>query len=244
MQTITLLKELGFNEKEAKIYISLLELGEATLKNIADNSLIPRTSLYTPVKTLIKKGLIEFYKRKGRNYYVAVTPERFLHLEQAKIKLLDENLFQLKAGMGIGVSAPKIRFFEGKDGIKLLLDEILNEKRPFRAITSIEDMNRIAGDYFKNFIRNRIQQNLHVDLLTNRSSEAQVLKSTDAQEQRETRFVPARYNFNTANYIFGNKVAMISLKQEPIVGILIEDKSIAQTQNMFFDLIWKMASSK
>lgn len=244
MHTIILLKELGFNEKEAKIYISLLKLGEATLKNIADNSLIPRTSLYTPVKTLIKKGVIEFYKRGGRNYYVAVTPEKLLHLEQAKIKLLEENILTLKEKTGAGVSAPKIKFFEGKDGIKLLLDEILNEKRSFRAMTSIEDMNKIAQDYFENFIEKRIQQNLHVDLLTNQSREAQLLKNTDAQEQRETRFVPAKYNFNTANYIFGNKVAMISLKQEPVVGILIEDKSIAQTQKMFFDLIWRMASSK
>lgn len=244
IQKLNLLKQLGFNEKEAEVYLSLLELGEATIKNIADNSVIPRTSLYTPIKTLTNKGVVEFYKRKGRNYYVAIAPEKLLRLEQNKIKLLEDNIVYLNTKRATNLPKPKIKFYEGKEGIKILLDEILDEKRPFSAITCIEYMNEVARDYFDDFIQKRIEQRLVVNLLTNKSEASQKLKNTDASEFRETRFVPQKYTFNTANYIFGNKIAILSLKQKPIVGILVEDENVAQTHKMYFDLIWKMASSK
>ena len=244
MKSTTLLKELGLNEKEAKVYLSLLELDEANLKTIADYSLIPRTSLYTPVKTLLDKGVIEFYKRKNRNYYTAITPKKLLELQKNKTKLLEDNIIYLNAKMVNGTFKPKIKFYEGKESIKVLLNEILNEKQSFLAITCIEDMNEIANDYFNDFIQKRIDQRLTVNLLTNKSETSQKLKSRDDNELRETRFVPQEYKFNTANYIFGNKLAILSLRQKPVIGILIEDKDIAQTHKMYFDLIWKMASSK
>ena len=84
---------------------------------------------------------------------------------------------------------------------------------------------------------------MRIKLLANRSSDSEDLKRSDIKELRQTRFVPNEYSFDTANYIFGDKIAILSLKQEPFVAVLIDDKAIAKTNKMYFDLIWKMASS-
>lgn len=242
MKLETVLKNLGFSDKEAKIYLTLLSMGESNLREIADRAEIPRTTLYTPVQILIKKGFVEFYKRVGRKYYVAINPQKLLELIQGNSALLEEHIEELQQLKHEGVK-PKIRFFEGREGIKLILNEILQEKRNFLAITCIEDMQKMAWEYFEDFIEKRVKQNLRVRLLTNRSRESQILKENDAKELRETRFVPQEYRFDTANYIFGDNVAILSLKQEPVVALLIEDKAIAETQRMYFDLIWKMTTS-
>lgn len=243
MNLKTILKNIGLSENDAKIYLALLELGEANLKELADKSGIPRTSLYTPVGKLTERGIIEFYKRGGRRYYLASAPEKVLRIYESSLAALEENLESFRELRGETRKRPQIRFFEGREGIRLVLNEILEEKRPLLAITCIEDMQKVAWDYFENFIQKRVKQNLPVKLLTNRSREAETFKDADAKELRETRFVPREYRFDTANYIFGDKVALFSLKQEPVIAVLIEDKSIAETQRMYFDLIWKMASS-
>lgn len=234
---------MGLESSEAKVYLGLLELGEANLKELSDKTGIPRTSLYTPVKNLIERGIIEFYRRRGRKYYLASPPEKVLRLHGASLTVFEENLGEFRKITGKTSKKPEIRFFEWKEGIKLILNKILEEKRSLLAITCIEDMQKVARDYFEGFIQKRIQQNLRVKLLINRSRESQALKETDVKEVRETRFVPREYRFDTANYIFGNKVALLSLKQEPIVAVLIEDEAIADTHRMYFDLIWKMTGS-
>lgn len=243
MRLATVLKNVGLTEIEARIYLGLLELGEANLKDISDKISVPRTSIYAPIKILLEKGIVEFYERRGRKYYLASSPERVLELHKTNIHALEERLEDFKEFTGVTNAKPKIRFFEGREGVKLVLNEILEEKRFFSATTSIENMNKVASDYFENFIEERIKRNLKVRLLTNRSAESQSMKNSDDVALRETRFVPQGYRFDTANYIFGDKVAILSIKKEPVTALLIEDREIAETQRMYFDLIWKMASS-
>ena len=101
-------------------------------------------------------------------------------------------------------------------------------------------MQTLARDYFEEFIRRRIAQNLKVQLLTNKSEASLRLQKTDGGELRETRFVPETYSFHTANYIYGNKFAIVLLKDYPM-AILIEDEAVAKTARMQFDLIWAKA---
>ena len=54
------------------------------------------------------------------------------------------------------------------------------------------------------------------------------------------RFLPEGFEFPTATYVYGNKVAILSLEKEP-VGIIIENEDIARTQGMVFELLWKIA---
>jgi hypothetical protein len=82
---------------------------------------------------------------------------------------------------------------------------------------------------------------LHVRLLTDKSKESEDLRKRDAQELRETRFVPAKYNFKTANWIFGDKVALLSMQKEHPMGIVIEDKALADTFRMYVELMWENA---
>lgn len=243
MRLDTILKNVGFSEREARVYLGLLSLGESNVKKMADKANLPRTSIYTPIKNLLDKGFLAFYKKKGRNYYVAVRPREALKIIEERLGGFKENLLRFEALSVREHINPKIRFFVGKEGIRLVLNLILEEKRPFLAVTCIEDMQNIAQDYFEDFIERRIRQNLQVKLLTNRSPESEALRREDDKSLRETRFVPHEYHFNTANYIFGDNVAILSLQQEPATAILVEDAAVAETHRMYFDLIWKMASS-
>lgn len=243
MQLDKILSELGLSQKETKIYLAVLESGEAPLTQIAKNTAIPRTSCYGLIENLIEKGFVTYMVKRRKKYYFAENPDHLLKQEEKKGALLKEALPRFKALYNISGVKPKIRFYEGVSGIKQILQEIINEKRDFLAITSIEDANTILHGDFGDFIGQRIKHNLRVRLLTGRTPAALKLKKTDGQSLRDTRFISGEYHFKTANFKFGSKLAIISLKKNPL-GIVIEDDDITDTFKMYFEILWKGANAE
>ena len=54
MQT---LEKLGFDEKEAEVYLALLKIGETTATKVSQETKIERTLVYYIMEKLIGKGL-------------------------------------------------------------------------------------------------------------------------------------------------------------------------------------------
>lgn len=232
------LLNIGFNKKEAQVYLAALELGGATITDIAQKAGLPRTTSYGIIKMLSQKGLLSFNIKKRRKYFFAEDPIRLLNITQEQERLLKEALPRLESINNISIAKPKIKFYEGKEGVKTILEDILKTRKDFSAITSIKDMMRMFKDYFPHFIRERVARKIYVKLLSNRTPESLKLAKKDKQEFRQTKFVPQEFPFHTANFIYGNKIAILSVKKRPIIGIVIEDSDIVYTQNMIFEIIW------
>lgn len=231
------LEELGFSRREIAFWQIVLQSGEIQLSGIAKRMGIPRTSAYTAARSLLEKGLVGFYVKKGKKFFVPASPERFAAFFDEQSAKAHALLPELQKFGKEASRAPRIRAFEGKEGVRQVLRDVLEQKRHFSAITSIEDVEAILGHYFEDFIQQRIRQGLHVRLITNRSPRGLKLAETDAQELRQTRFVPSAFRFATANFIHNDRVAVLSLKEQPF-GVIVEDRDIAATHQMYFDLLW------
>jgi len=240
-ELISVLRDFGFSKKEADIYLAVLELGEAQISDIAKKAKLPRTSCYEIIKTLISRQMISYFVKKRTRLYVAEDPKKIASFFEHRAEVFKEILPRLLAHSGRAGARPIIRFYEGEAGLRTILDEIIDEKRNFDAITSVEDAHALLSGDFDEFIENRKKHFLHVRLLTDRSEQSEALREKDGEELRETRFVPVEYNFKTANWIFGEKVALLSMQKEHSIGIVIADEAIADTFRMYFELLWKGA---
>lgn len=82
------LKKLGFTENEAKVYVGLLSLNEATAREIHEFTHVPRPKIYSVLERMAKKGYVEV--KKG-------TPACFRSIdpEQLTERLKDEFLLSL-----------------------------------------------------------------------------------------------------------------------------------------------------
>lgn len=239
-----ILEDFGLNRREARVYLAVLQHPESSLAEISRRTLIPRMSCYTILKNLLQKGYVDTLIKKRRRHFVAVHPSKILSRWVRRNEELKEALPRFERLSRVSSVTPHVLFFEGTEGIRTVFRRILEEKRPFVALTSIEDMERVARSYFAEFIQRRIRQRLRVRLLTNRTKAALRLKKTDAKELRETRFVPPSCVFHTAEYVFGNTTAILSFREIPPVALLIEDPEIAKTHAMYFDLLWQHAETQ
>ena len=95
--------------------------------------------------------------------------------------------------------------------------------------------------YFPRYVMERVKKNIKARVITERTElTEEKIKSSENKELRRTRFFPKGFTFPTLKYIYGHKVAMISLEKN-IVGVVIDDETIAMGEAMAFELMWKVA---
>ena len=129
------LEQLGLSDKEAKTYLASLSLGGSVVQNIAKKAELKRPTTYFAIEQLIKRGLMSYFEKGKKRYFVAESPERLISLLAARKKraqLLETQLQkimpELNSLFGLIGEKPKIQFFEGKEGIVSIREDILKTK--------------------------------------------------------------------------------------------------------------------
>jgi sugar-specific transcriptional regulator TrmB len=125
------LQDIGLNEKEAAVYLSLLSVEGSSVLDLAKKTKINRSTTYTVLESLSKKGLVSETTLGKKTHYQAEPPERLeTYVERQKI-LLDEQANRLKdiipkikSVQREGGEKPIVQYFEGKEGIFALNESL------------------------------------------------------------------------------------------------------------------------
>lgn len=237
------LKEFGLTDREVEVYLALLKLGNALVQDIAKKAGTYRTYTYEILKSLMEKGLVSYVIKSGKQYFEAARPEKMLNILKEKESKISQILPELKTIYKSVIEKPKIEFYEGKEGLKTILDDLIKTKQELLVYSSTKKQLSLLDFYFPQYIKRRVEAKIKIKVLTERSRETLEMHKKDKKELREMRFLPEGFEFPTATNIYGNKVAILSLEKEP-VGVIIENDDIAKTQRMVFELLWKIAKTK
>ena len=124
MQRQKAIEQLGYTPKEAKVYLATLELGEATISEVADKVKIPRSSAQVIMDKLHDDGLVNFYVMRRYKYWVAENPERLLSNLKQREDAMREVLPELSAMREDGWSRKHLRAQEahGRELFRSLAD--------------------------------------------------------------------------------------------------------------------------
>ena len=76
------LKSLDLTDREIAIYLALLELGPASIRDLAAKADINRGSTYETLKILVKKGIVNYLPKGKRRIFQAEDPSRLLALAE------------------------------------------------------------------------------------------------------------------------------------------------------------------
>jgi len=117
------LQEIGLSDKEAAIYLALLQVDNASVSDLADKTTINRTTVYPVLQSLEKKGLASEVHIGKKVHYQGAAPERLeTYVERQKVVLeerasrLKDIIPQIKSIAREEGERPIIKFFEGRDG--------------------------------------------------------------------------------------------------------------------------------
>lgn len=93
------LRDVGFPENEAKIYLTVLELKEALPGNISKISGVKRSTAYLLLEKLEERGLLSSIKKNSHLFYRAKNPQEFIEEELEKSATLQSSLESLNLGL-------------------------------------------------------------------------------------------------------------------------------------------------
>jgi sugar-specific transcriptional regulator TrmB len=238
------LQKLGLSEKEAKVYLSSLELGPSPVQTIANKAGVNRATTYVMIEWLIQKGLMSSFEKGKKRFFSAESPERFLailHKEEADIKTrvknVEEFLPELKALFALAEEKPRVRFFEGKEGIKAIREDFLRTKD--RRIETIYSADFIRGIFTdeerKEFVEKRMKKGIKVRSIY--TFDKGILTDKTASRCK----IPVdKFPLFCDIIMYGNNIAITSLKGK-LFGIIIESKEFADTMRSIFELAWEAA---
>lgn len=235
-----ILQNLGLNGKEAKVYLACLELGSATVQEVAEKAGIKRTSVYNFLEDIKVRGFVTQVKQDKKIFLIAEDPYTLLKKVDEQKKKLKEALPEFLSIYNLPGKKPKVRFYQGVDGLKKVYENTLKEGNPIYLISDYEKMfETIEPDWMWEYAKRRTKKGIMVYSIAREGIKAQEVKTKDSEQLRETRFVKD-VNFETEINIYGNKVALLSFRR-PYTGVIIEDRAIVLTLQSMWKIIWKQA---
>lgn len=232
------LEAYGLSNKETKIYIKLLEFGLATSERLSKATGIPRSTVYDILKSLTHKGLAGSVIKEGVNFFEAADPTKLIEVLQEKEKKIKEAIPLLEQLKKSRIEKPTVTFYEGKEGLKTVLDDVLKSKREILIIGNhsrfIENL-KWSGEIFT---KTRVKRGISVKFIGEISNESKKLLPRDTYEKRQTKLLKKLNTVKSEIHLFNDKIAFITLRKTQPFGLIIEDKELSHLFKIIFGLIW------
>lgn len=246
------LSKLGFSDKKARVYLSLLQYGEMTASEIAKNTKLQRTTVYDILKELEKSGFVAFGNDDGKvKKFFAEGPEKLIgHVDRQaeelaeQRKLIEERQEGLKElipqlrGLSEMVSGkPKIQFYDGAKGLVEALNDCLLQKKPIMIYGSIGAWKRWMPDHFDWYVKEIEKRRISVRQVDQKTIEKLRGDENAGEVPWDTRVLPVGFSLPRFSAVYGDKVLLASF-QRPMATI-IDEKDFAGTQKTIFELFWQ-----
>jgi len=239
------LQELGFTSGEERAYISLIKLGTSTITPIAKNSDVSRSKLYEVLEKLSKKGVVSHFKKNKVSYFKAAPPSRILDYLKEKEENLKKQretfssklpFFENLAKQSLSQEA---EVYEGMEGIKNVREiQLKNAKKGdifYYFGNPASGHDNVLG-YWDDWNKRRIKKKISAFIIYNQDA-----KEFGERRKKElftkVKYLPKKGSTHSWIEIYGNFV-VIAIKYENPMSIVINNKFVAESFKVYFDILW------
>ena len=191
------------------------------------------------------RGLISYVPKGKRRVFRAEAPDKLLLLAEEKKSALEGTIDALKTEIIPGLhhlkpdfSAGNVRFYEGDDGIELVLKDILatvgQQSQREYCVFSTKSIRHHLYRPFPNYTIQRVKQKIRVKVIA-------LGDGGEDAEYSERKWLKTDGPID-ASYIaiYPPKVAMISMASENYpVATVLESADIARSQKIVFETLWQ-----
>ena len=251
------LKRLGLNDKEIRIYLSLIQTGPSPVQNISRATSISRSTVYQRLENLRERGLVIFEQGTKGTVVRAIHPRKLKELitkrveESTKLadsfeKILPEllNLYQ-----PITTKA-KVMHFEGVEGLQRMIYnyEMEAKYKKIYGYTTVRIDYVLGKDFIKKYHQKFFTKG-YIDhfIISNNKENQSYLKSVKGSTLYKTKRIFVRklpqkvFDPKVSVSIFDDKYTISLMKAGKPFGVIIQNQEIVEHQMDIFKILWKMA---
>lgn len=240
----SILIEAGLTQKEASVYLALVELGSSSASNIIQKTGLHRAVVYDLLERLIEKGLAGHVISGRKKYFEATDPVRLLDIikeKEEKIKTIIPRLSELSKFK----EHLDVKIYKGKEGIKNVFEDIIrNKPAEWLSVGSGGETYNLLPAFLDEFHKKRIKSKIKSrGLLINNLKAKARGNELSKMVLTEIRYLPKSFLTPTVINIYGNRATLYSVTEEKIPFIiLIENKQLVQSFREYFEWLWKISN--
>ncbi len=233
----SVLKDIGFEEKEAQIYKILLQLGISPASRVAKEVGFDRTTTYYLLQKMLEKGWVAQVIKNNTKTYSATPPKRLLEIIKEKTLRFEEFIPKLQEISSKQKEGLNIEVRQGMEGFRYLYRDAISIGGEVLGLGS-EDEKYLDIDeigllqYYRDAERKKMKERI----ITYKGAKTYGSKITKYKylDKKDFQFAPI--------FIYGNKVVLISWY--PTVNLIfIENENLATGFKKHFELLWKLAKA-
>jgi|SRR3989344_5524347 len=242
----SVLTEIGLTEREAEVYLSLVELGSSSATEIIRKTGFHRAVVYDLLERLIGKGLVGFATKGRKKFFEATNPLRLLEIvreKENKIKSIIPRLTELSQFKEL----LDVKIYKGKEGIKTVFEDIVREKPlEWLSLGSGGETYQILQGFLDDIHKRRIKAKIKArGLFLNNETALKRGKMLSGMPLTEIKYLPKSFLTPTVMNIYNKKVTLYSVTSEKIPFIiLIENQELVKSFKEYFEWLWKLAKKE
>lgn len=241
-----ILLQIGLTDKEASLYLLLLQSPNQTAQQLADKTNIKRTNVYRLLDNLLDQGLV-YSDASPVKRFAATEPQSLQKLLQSKQIELKRTASSLSALMptfrsqySLSLDKPGVFHMAGKDGFERLLEDMVCSETEVLLIAS-DDVpdDEETLERFRELLVERMTNGVKTRALFHRATYSERIKKEFNERGIEVRFIgdtpfkgeAVMYEDNTAFTVYDPSLIVTVLTNKHIVG----------TMRSLFEQLWLIA---
>jgi sugar-specific transcriptional regulator TrmB len=234
------LTSVGISEKEARVYITLLQLGKASAYSVSERSGLKKPTTYVILGELIKKGLALKVPRVKKQQFIARPPEEFFASVEERLRQAKKALPDLITMAENNKTKVRTLFYEGLNGVKDSLyyrSKEMKGKEVVGFYATTEDASPELMEIFNSWPKNMREAGVSFRVITPEHETTKQYLQDDKRYGNLIKTIPySLYSSKTsleAGDIFVRIVLFKSMQ-----SVIIESAELAESVKQIFEMIW------
>lgn len=239
------LQQLGFSEKEARVYAALTGLGTTTIGAIERKTRIHKQMLYPLLEKLQREGIVAVTLRNGRKYFSITDPDVLRARVESQRAIADTLVPKIYAEIGAESAASEIRMYKGVHAVQAFFTKMFKQMSRgsnFDILGAGGEafMSKIGrpGLYLERYDAARLKKRISQRMLMYKNQ-----RDTDpaytVRRYVETKYLPEHFRQPVATHIWPDRVSILFFDEIPQI-IEIKSAKIAEGFRNYFEMLWKM----
>lgn len=239
------LAEYGLSDKESLVFLAMLELGPASVQDIAKKAGVNRATTYVMIESLKRRGLMSTFEKGKKTMFVAENPEHLKKLAEVEMRAAQEKEDRLKSALpqflalfhSAQSEKPVVRYFEGEDGVRTCREVIMQSSGEVLNFVAIDEASMRMAKIDE---RGRHEAAKRVHGRTLFAVKPGVEPSTFDKSNWKLRELPYQNLPFTGdvNLFDGNKSMFFAIAEEKPMAFLIESREIYNLLRALYEAAW------
>lgn len=237
---INYLKDLGLNEKQAEIYLALVEIGKGTAYAIAKQAKVKRPNTYVILEELRKKGLVLKIPHDKNTVFMAKDPGELFVEQEEKIRSAKRILPELLARASKKNSKAITYLFEGLDGVEKALKYKESDGKEILAFyAKAEKGSSSIPKIYLDHDKALAGQKTKIRGFAPAHESVKSFRKRDNLPERQIIELPISDFSPNVSVEVGDTFIKIFLHKEK-QALIVENKDFSSLMRQLFEMLWKV----